>query len=128
MEPMSTRLLVSAAASALGLLLLVSVAQASCLAQTPAQQRTRAAVIIDGIALEGPTATGVQRFRVTRYRKGSGPRVVRVATGTVRRADGTGSTSSVSLFVRKGERWRVFARGSARKLLRSNLCDGSRKL
>ena len=47
---------------------------------TAAQQRERADVIFNGLALEGPTATGIQRFRVTRYFKGSGPRVVRVNT------------------------------------------------
>jgi hypothetical protein len=116
------------AAALLGALLVAPEAYSSCIAQTLAQQRAAADVIVDAVALEGPTATGVQRFRVVRYRKGSGPRVVRVATGTVMRSDGTGSTTSVSLFVKRGERWRIFARGSAGKVLRSNLCDGSRRL
>lgn len=107
--------------------LTASAAQASCIPMTAAQQRTRAHVIFDGIALEGPTATGVQRFRVSRYLKGKGPKVVRVDTGFKRRADGTGSVTSVSLFVRRGEPWRIFAQGSASKTLRSNVCDGSRK-
>jgi hypothetical protein len=102
-------------------------AQASCLPLTAAEQRARAHVIFDGVALEGPTATGVQRFRVSRYLKGAGPRVVRVATGTIRRPDGTGSTTSVSLVVRRGERWRIFARGSATRILKTSLCDGSRR-
>jgi hypothetical protein len=127
MEVVSNRFLAIAATALLGLLL-ASAAQASCIFQTPAQHRAAADVIVDAVALEGPTSSGVQRFRVTRYRKGAGPRVVRVATGTVRRADGSGSTTSVALFVKKGERWRIFARGSARKVLKSNLCDGSRKL
>ena len=108
-------------------LVLTATARASCLFMTPAEQRARANVIFDGVALEGPTSTGVQRFRVTRFRKGSGPGIVRVNTGTIRRADGTGSTTSVSLFVKRGERWRIFARGSARKVLQTNLCDGSRR-
>ena len=95
---------------------------------TPAQQRARAAVIFDGLALEGPTATGIQRFRVSRYLKGRGPRIVRVNTGHIRRADGTGTITSVSLFVKRNDRWRIFARGSAQKVLQSNACDGSRKL
>jgi hypothetical protein len=107
-------------------LLLAAVAQASCISLTAAQQRARADVIFDGIALENPTATGVQRFRVTRFLKGRGPRIVRVQTGNVRRPDGTGTTTSVSLFVKRGERWRIFARGSARRTLRTSLCDGSR--
>lgn len=103
-----------------------STAHASCIRMTASEQRARADVIFDGVALEGPTATGVQRFRVTRYVKGRGPGIVRVNTGTIRRADGSGSTSSVSLLVRRGERWRIFAR-STRRVLQTNLCDGSRK-
>jgi hypothetical protein len=102
--------------------------QASCLYQTPAQLRAQAKVIFDGLSLEGPTATGVQRFRVRKYLKGAGPRIVRVQTGTIRRADGTGSTTSISLFVKRGERWRIFAHGSASRVLESTQCDGSRKL
>jgi hypothetical protein len=101
-------------------------ARASCIAMSAAEQRAQAAVIFDGVALEGPTATGVQRFRVTRFLKGSGPGVVRVQTGTIRRADGSGTTTSISLFVKRGQRWRIFARGSARKVLQTNQCAGSR--
>jgi hypothetical protein len=103
-------------------------AYASCLRSTPTEQRARADVIFDGVAVEGPTASGVQRFNVVRYRKGSGPRVVRVKTGVVRRADGSGSITSVSIFVRRGERWRIFAQGSPRKVLTTSSCAGSRKL
>ena len=103
-------------------------ALASCLPVTPAQQRARADVIFNGVALSGPTSTGIQRFRVTRYVKGRGPAVVRVSTGNIRRADGTGTITSVSLDVRRGERWRIFAHGSASKVLKSSVCDGSRKL
>jgi hypothetical protein len=112
----------------LGLVAFASAAQASCIFTTPAQQRARAAVVFDGVALEGGTPTGIQRFRVTRYLKGTGPKIVRVDTGNVRRANGTGSITSVSIFARKGERWRIFARGVPTKVLRTNLCDGSRKL
>ena len=108
-------------------LVLTATARASCVLMTPVEKRARADIIFDGVALKGPTSTGVQRFRVTRFRKGHGPRIVRVNTGTIRRADGTGSTTSVSLFVKRGERWRIFARGSARKVLQTNLCDGSRR-
>jgi hypothetical protein len=94
---------------------------------TAAQQRARADVIFDGFALNGPTATGIQRFRVSRYLKGRGPSIVRVNTGNIRRADGTGSVTSVSLIARRGERWRIFARGSAKDVLQSTVCDGSRK-
>jgi hypothetical protein len=95
---------------------------------TAAQQRTRANVIFDGVALKGPTSTGIQGFRVTRYLKGSGPRIVRVNTANVRRPDGSGTTTSVSLLVRKGEKWRIYGQGSARRVVRSTMCDGSRRL
>ena len=103
-------------------------AQASCIFQTPAEQRARADVIFDGIALDRPTASGVQRFKVTLYRKGRGPTIVRVQTGNRRSADGSGSTTSVSIVVRKGQRWRVFVRGSAQRTLQTSVCDGSRRL
>ena len=108
-------------------LILAAAGRASCIAATAAEQRARADVIFDGVALEGPTATGVQRFRVTKFLKGRGPDIVRVQTGTIRRLDGSGSTTSISLFVKRGERWRIFARGSARRTLRTNVCDGSRR-
>jgi hypothetical protein len=127
MRRMNRHLLLSLASLA-GSATLAATAQASCISMTAAQQRARADVILNGFALEGPTATGIQRFRVTRYLKGSGSKIVRVNTANIRRPDGTGSTTSVSLFVRKGERWRIYGQGSARRVIRSNLCDGSRRL
>jgi hypothetical protein len=53
-------------AAAVAAAVLAATAAASCLPSTPAQQRARASVIFEGIALEGPTPTGVQRFRVSR--------------------------------------------------------------
>ena len=103
-------------------------ARASCIAMTPAQQRARADVIFEGRALESATTTGVQRFRVTRYLKGSGPQIVRVATGEVRHAGGGGVVTSVSLHVLRGERWRIFAQGSARRVLHTSVCDGSKRI
>jgi hypothetical protein len=123
------RLLLSCLAAYVAAVVLASAAAASCAPFTPAQQRARATVIFDGVALEsGPTSTGVQRFRVTRYLKGSGPRIVRVNTGHVRRPDGIVTITSVSLLVKRNERWRIFARGSAKKVLQSNVCAGSHKL
>ena len=104
-----------------------SAATASCLLMSGAEQRSRAQVIFDGIALDGPTATGVQRFRVTRYVKGMGPKVVRVSTGNLRRADGSGAVTSVSIVAKRGEHWRIFARGKPQKVLVTTVCDGSRK-
>jgi hypothetical protein len=112
---------------AVGGAILVAAAAASCIAMSPAAQRARADVIFDGVALEGATATGVQRFRVTRYLKVRGPQIVRVNTGNIRRADGTGTVTSVSVVAVRGQRWRIFARGSPREVLRTSVCDGSRR-
>lgn len=108
-------------------LALPATAAASCIPQTPAQQRAAAAAIFDALVLEGPTSTGVQRFRVVRSIKGTVPRVARVATGVVRKADGSGSVTSVSVLAKRGERWRIFAirRGT---ILETNVCLGSRRL
>ncbi len=103
-------------------------ATASCLRITPAQQRAQAQVIFDGVALDSATPTGIQRFRVTRYLKSHGPRVLRVNTGNVRRADGTGSVTSVSIMVTRGQRWRIFGRGNPTKALLTNACNGSHRL
>jgi hypothetical protein len=123
---MPTRLATSLLVGVATALLLAAVASASCIFLTAAQQRARADVIFNGVALENPTRTGVQRFRVTRFLKGRGPEIVRVQTGTTLQPDGSGTVTSVSLLVKRGERWRIFARGSARRTLRTNLCDGSR--
>ena len=103
-------------------------AEASCILMTPAQQRARATVIFEGVALEGATTTGAQRFRVTRYVKGSGPKLVRVSTGEVRHAGGGGVVTSVSIHVVRGEKWRIFSRDSARRVMRTSVCDGSKRL
>jgi hypothetical protein len=119
---------VSIVAALVAAFALAAAASASCIPMTPAEQRARAHVVFDGVALEGATATGIQRFRVTRYVKGRGPRIVRVSTGNIRRPDGTGVVTSVSIIVKVGQRWRIFARGLPRKVLRTNVCDGSRRL
>lgn len=109
-------------------IVLAPAAHASCLPTTRAAQRAQQAdVIFDGIALHGPMSTGVQSFHVVRYLKGHGPRVARVQTGVIRRADGSGSLSSVSIVVQRLERWRIFGRGSSRDVLRTTVCAGSRK-
>ena len=100
-------------------------AYASCAPVRQSELWNLAAVIVDARALEGPTPTGVQRFRVVRYLKGRGPAVVHVATGVARNADGSGVTSSEGILVRRGERWRIFARGSSRRILWTSVCDGS---
>jgi hypothetical protein len=125
---MTNRLLISCVAACVGFAVFAALAAASCMPTTAAQQRASATLIFDGVALEGPTGTGIQRFKVLRYLKGRGPLVVRVNTGYVHRADGTGSVTSVSLVVRRGEHWRIFGRGSAQKVIQTNVCNGSKKL
>ena len=122
------RRVLAVGASALAVLVGAATADASCIFQTVAEQRARADVIFDGVALEGPTATGVQRFKVTGYRKGRGPAIVRVQTGHRVYANGSSSTTSVSIAVRKSQRWRIFGRGNALRILQTNICDGSRRL
>ena len=96
---------------------------------TAKQYKQRADVIFVGVALEGPTSTGIQRFSVERYLKGSGPETAAIATGVVARSDGTGSTTSVSVDVNAGERWQIYAgKRLASDVLETNQCAGSRKL
>lgn len=95
---------------------------------TAAQQRARADVIFDGIALTGPTPPGIERFRVIRFRKGSGPVIMRVRTGRKRFPDGSGVTTSVSITAARGQKWRIYARRIMRGLFETNVCDGSRRL
>jgi hypothetical protein len=122
-----TKLSALTVAATLVSFLLASRAEASCIAMSAAEKRARADVIFVGVALQDPTPSGVQRFRVSRYLKGRGPKVVRVNTGTVRRADGTGSVTSVSVVAERGQRWRIFGRGSSATVLRTSVCDGSRR-
>jgi hypothetical protein len=116
------------AAAALVVLTWSGAANASCVPSTPKQQQLRADVIFVAVAVEGPTATGVQRFRVSRYLKGTGPGEVAVATGVIRRPDGSGQTTSVSVEAAAGERWRIYATKRADGRLETNQCAGSTKL
>lgn len=103
---------------------------ASCIGPLTAKQfEQRADVIFIGVALEGATSTGIQRFRVERYLKATGPETAAVSTGVEARSDGTGSTTSVSVDVSAGERWQIYARNRlGSDVLETNLCDGSAKL
>jgi hypothetical protein len=109
-------------------LVLAAPAAASCIPLTPAQQRARAHVIFDGVALDGPTATGIQRFRVVRYRKGTGPRIIRLSTGRKVYPGGGGVVTSVSIIAARGQTWRIYARRLRPGVFQSNVCDGSRRL
>ena len=84
--------------------------------------------MFDGVALTGPTSTGIERFRVIRYRKGKGPEIVLVRTGRKLFADGSGMTTSVSINAARGQKWRIYARRIRRGLFETNVCDGSRRL
>ena len=128
MNTVTKQLATQTIAAAFAATLFASAAGASCILLTPTQQRARADVIFVGTAIDNPTSTGVQRFRVSRYTKGVGPRIVRVSTGNRRRADGTGSVTSVSIVALRGQRWLIYAHGTARRILRSNVCDGSRRI
>ena len=122
---MAIRHLTALSAAAAVLVLAAADAHASCAPVSASDRWKLAAVIVDARALEGPTATGVQRFRVLRYLKGGGPAVIRVATGVARNPDGSEAASGEGLFVRRGERWRIFARRPSSRILRTSVCDGS---
>jgi hypothetical protein len=109
-------------------LVLAPSAAASCVRMTAAQQRARADIIFNGVALDGPTTTGIERFRVVRYLKGTGPKILRLRTGRKRYAGGGGVTTSVSIDARRGETWRIYARRLRPGIFQTTVCDGSRRL
>ena len=98
-------------------------AVASCVPLTAEQRFAMADVIFDGVALDGATATGIERFRVVRYVKGSGPEVARVATGRTTR-----SITSVAIAPVPGETWRIYARRRPDGTFATDECIGSRRL
>lgn len=102
-------------------------AAASCVGQTTDQQFAGADVIFEGVALDGPTATGIERFHVLRYVKSSGPQLIQVDTG--RRVQGPLFVfSTTSITATPGETWRIYAKHLAAGLFRTDLCLGSRRL
>jgi hypothetical protein len=109
-------------------------ASASCFPSTEAQRIAGATIIFEGVALEGPTPTGVQRFLVTEYLKGSGPEtgpeIVSVTTGyRVDPRSGMALPSSTSITAEAGSAWRIFAaQGATEGLLETNTCTGSARL
>jgi hypothetical protein len=109
-------------------LLLAPSAAASCVPMTASQQHARAQIIFNGMALDGPTATGIERFRVIRYLKGKGPKVVRLSTGRKRYPGGGGVTTSVSIDAERGQTWRIYARRLRPGIFQTTVCDGSRRL
>ena len=106
-------------------------ASVSCVVATEQQLRARAQVIFVGVALAGDNATGTllspARFRVVRYVKGRGGRIVRVTTATRREGDGY-SAISIGINPRVGERWRIYGRRNSSGVIVTSACDGSRRL
>jgi hypothetical protein len=90
-----------------------------------AGRAARADVIFDGVALDGPTFSGFERFRVIRYQKGTGPRLVRLITGRKRHRDGGGVVTSVSIDARRCEMWSIYARRLRPGVFETTVCDGS---
>lgn len=98
-------------------------AAASCIQTAPLQQFLFADVIFDGIALDHPNATGIERFGVLRYLKSSGPGVIRVRTGRTPSLFTSASISPVT-----GETWRIYGKRAAGTTVSTNVCLGSRRL
>lgn len=107
---------------------------ASCVMATPAEQLKQARAVFDGTMLRGPVVVlGKTRFlssparaRVSRYLKGTGPRVVRVQTG-LRAVRNEVIGNSEGIEPRAGERWRIYS-DSARQPFATSICSGSRML
>lgn len=109
-------------------LVLAQPAAASCVAMTAAQKRARADIIFVGVALDGPTTSGIERFRATRFLKGNARRIVRLSTLRKIYPGGGGVTTSVSINAKPGETWRIYARRLRPGIFRTTVCDGSRRL
>ena len=108
-------------------------ADAACAGPYTRRQAFRdARLVFDGVALGGPSVDGYllspARFRVERYRKGSGPKVVRVQTAYRQHEDGLVSVSSELISPRRGQRWRIFTRTSPDRVIKTSVCQGSRRL
>ncbi len=106
-------------------------AHASCVGLSEAQERALADVIFDGVAVAGRTEGGVlvspAHFRVTRYLKGAGPRVVEVTTAVEDELIGS-SLNSTGIQPAPGSTWRIYARGSPDGVLETSICAGSKRL
>jgi len=105
---------------------------ASCAAQTPAQDRARAQLIFDAIALPGRSAgrsgalLSPARLRVLRYLKGHGPRVVKVQTA-ITAGSHAGEYSYVEdhLQPHAGQRWLIYGQRTRGGALITSICSGS---
>lgn len=112
----------------------VTAGAASCAALTPAQQRTDSRAIIDAVALPGRAdPQGVllspARFRVLRYLKGHGPRVVKVPTTVTVPTHGGGyNYAEDAIAPHAGQRWRIDGWRIDAGVLDTSICLGSHRL
>jgi hypothetical protein len=100
-----------------------SPAAACCVPMTEAQRIDISDVIFEGTALDGPTESGIQQIRVSRYLKGDGPDIVAVRTGT-----GLTVMSTVGIRVSAGSEWRIFGQRQPDGTVNTNICLGSGQL
>ena len=104
----------------------------ACAVQTGRQLSTRARLIFDGAALRGPTYRGElltpARFRVLRYRKGHGARVVRVQTGIRKLPHGVYAMVGEGIDPHAGEHWRIYGRLGRNGVVQTGFCSGSARL
>lgn len=113
-----------AGTTALVVLCVPVTASGSCLQTTERQLEKQADVIFEGVALEGPTSSGVQRFRVVRYLKGGGSGAEAVATGAT-----PNLYISEGIRPAKGELWRILgSRNHGTGFVATGDCAGSGKI
>jgi hypothetical protein len=107
---------------------------ASCAAQTPAQARAHAQLIFFAVALPGRLVPRSRillspaRFRVLRYLKGHGPRIVKVQTAiTAGARSGEYSYAEDGLQPRPGQHWLIYGQRTRSGSLTTSICSGSRQ-
>ena len=122
----------SAAGSGHGASGTVARAAGSCAVASAAASLASARVVFIGTAQPGPTTAAGSagpvlispaRFRVTRYLKGNGPRVVTVRTAVSNRGHAM-IASEDGIEPRAGQRWRIYTT-SLHLPYQTSLCGGS---
>lgn len=148
--PSRVRWMLVILAGLMPVLVIVQSASALCLAQTETQAFRRAQVVFEGVMPSGPTIEAGDlgaalrsnaRMRVERYRKGDGPRMVRIPTagsahdGAGRLVDGqTGPAPAPVLFTedgitpKAGERWVIYGDLLPDGSVRTSICAGSHRV
>lgn len=106
---------------------------ASCAARTPATDLARAPLVLDALALPGRaeprshTLLSPARFRVLRYIKGRGARVVKIDTVvTETRHRGEYSYVEDGIDPRAGQQWLIYGRRTRGGVISAGVCTGSR--